>query len=242
MAHAETPFLTAEWRDLLMLNFLVEPACLREFVPAGTELDSFAGKTYASLIGFRFCKTKLGGRCPIPFHSEFEEINLRFYVRCESAGELRRGVVFIAEIVPKLAVAKTARWLYGENYVRRRMRHRVKTDGLGNSVEYAWQGVAGECALYGETKGEPSLASEGSLEQFITEHYWGYSRQKDGAPLEYQVEHPPWRVWNASSPVFTGDPSDLYGEELAQALRRPPDSAFIAEGSAVSVYSGRHIP
>src|SRR5579859_1008263 len=115
MPRPEQIFLSAEWRDLLMLNYEVDPACVQQYVPAGTELDSFAGKTYVSLVGFRFCRTKLLGVLPIPFHSEFEEINLRFYVKRRDINEIRRGVVFIAEIVPKQAIALTARWFYGEN-------------------------------------------------------------------------------------------------------------------------------
>jgi len=237
MLPTEKVFLTAEWRELLMLNFEVNPACLQHFVPAGTELDFFEGKTYVSLVGFLFRQTKLRGQFPIPFHSEFEEINLRFYVRRKSGGRVRRGVVFIAEIVPKLAIAKTARWVYGENYVCRRMRHRLQSKGSHTLVEYAWRG-AGDCVLQAQFAGDPCLPLEGSVQQFITIHYWGYSRQKNGSSLEYQVGHPPWRVWNASQAIFTGDASDLYGKELAQIVSRAPDSAFVAEGSAVSVFNG----
>src|ERR1700758_3249668 len=98
MTRDEKIFLSAEWRDLLMLNYEVDPTILQKYVPAGTELDSFGGKTYVSLVGFRFCHAKLLGTIPIPFHTEFEEINLRLYVRRSDAGVTRRGVVFIAEI------------------------------------------------------------------------------------------------------------------------------------------------
>jgi uncharacterized protein YqjF (DUF2071 family) len=241
MATTENVFLTAEWRDLVMLNYEVDPAYLQRLVPAGTELDSFSGKTYASLVGFRFRDTRLRGRFSIPFHSDFEEVNLRFYVRRKTNGESRRGVVFIAEIVGKLAIAKTARWVYGENYVHLRMRHQVNALGSGRSAEYSWHGAAGTCALRAESPGTASLPAEGSLEQFITEHYWGYSRLRDGSSLEYQVIHPPWRVWNASRAEFTGNPSELYGRDLERVLSHPPDSAFIAEGSRVSVMNGKPI-
>jgi hypothetical protein len=115
----------------------VDPAQLQKYAPSGTELDSFDGKTYVSLVGFRFCRTKLLGKVPIPFHTEFEEINLRFYVRRREADEIRRGVVFIAEIVPKRAIAYTARWFYGENYVRRPMTHLVLTRDSNVEVEYS---------------------------------------------------------------------------------------------------------
>ena len=76
-------FLTAEWRYLAMLNYEIEPAVLAPFVPQGTELDSFDGKTFVSIVAFLFLDTRIGG-IPIPFHRNFEEVNLRFYVRRKS--------------------------------------------------------------------------------------------------------------------------------------------------------------
>jgi uncharacterized protein len=242
MLRHETIFLSAEWRDLLMLNYEVAPAILQKFVPAGTELDSFAGKTYVSLVGFRFCRTKLLGVLPIPFHSEFEEINLRFYVKRRAGNEIRRGVVFIAEIVPKQAIALTARWFYAENYVRRPMAHRVLTNGSKMEVEFSWGTENQRCTLEAQTGGTPTSPSEGSLEQFITEHYWGYSRQPDGGTVEYHVSHIPWKVWNASHAEFSGNTRDLYGEELSEVLKQAPTSAFIADGSAVNVFCGNKLP
>src|SRR6185295_273969 len=110
------PFLTAEWRHLVMLNYEIDPAILRRFVPRGTELDAWNGKTFVSLVGFLFLNTRVMG-LPIPFHENFEEINLRFYVRRKADEGWRRGVVFIKEIVPRAAIAWVARWLYNENYV-----------------------------------------------------------------------------------------------------------------------------
>ena len=89
-------FLTAEWRNLAMLNYEVDAGLLLPFVPAGTELDDWNGKVFVSMVGFRFLKTKLFG-LTIPFHSNFDEVNLRFYVRRREGDEVRRGVVFIEE-------------------------------------------------------------------------------------------------------------------------------------------------
>ncbi len=80
MVVTPAPFLTAEWRHLAMLNYEIDPVILRPFVPSGTELDSWNGKTYVSIVGFLFLKTRVRGLA-IPFHQNFEEINLRFYVR-----------------------------------------------------------------------------------------------------------------------------------------------------------------
>ena len=241
MPRPEKIFLSAEWRDLLMLNYEADPAHLQKYVPAGTELDSFGGKTHLSLVGFHFCRTKLFGTIPIPFHTEFEEINLRFYVRHREGDEIRRGVVFIAEIVPKRAIAYTARWFYGENYVRRPTAHRVLTNESRMEAEYSWRSGNEWCKLQARASGTPLLPVQGSLEQFITEHYWGYSAQPDGGTVEYHVSHVPWKVWTATHAKFSGDTRDLYGDELSELLAKAPASAFIADGSPVKVMRGSEL-
>lgn len=224
-----------------MLNYEVDPSLLKRHVPSGTSLDSFNGRTYVSLVGFRFCGTKLLGRFPVPFHSDFDEVNLRFYVRRKEDNEDRRGVVFIAEVVPRLAIALTARLLYGENYVCFPMKHRIETRELNTTAEYQWRVDGQWCKLSAQTAGLPAHPQEGSLEQFITEHYWGYSVQRSGGCLEYQVSHVPWQVWATTAARFQGDASALYGRELGIVLQRPPDCAFVADGSPVIVYKGNKI-
>lgn len=235
-------FLTAEWRDLVMLNYEVAPASLRDFVPRGTELDAFGGKTLVSLVGFRFLRTRIFGAVAIPFHSNFDEVNLRFYVRRrDESGEVRRGVVFVREIVPRGAIAVIARLAYNENYGCYPMRHHVGVDGAGVSATYEWRLDGKWIGLRAEAAGVPTLPADRSIEQFISEHYWGYSRQRSGGTAEYQVKHPQWRVWRSSSARFEGDGAAMYGAAFGEVLERPPDSAFIADGSAVSVFAGKRI-
>jgi uncharacterized protein len=235
-------FLTAEWRDVAMLNYGVDPSLLHKFVPAGTELDFWNGKAFVSLVGFRFLRTKLLG-IPIPFHGDFEEVNLRLYVLRREGSEVKRGVVFIREIVPRWAVAAIARTVYNENYVALPMAHRIqpRSDG-GLEVEYGWRTRWGWSGLSLTSSGEPALPQEGSEEQFITEHYWGYAAQRDGGCMEYRVDHASWRVWVSREAKFEGDAEELYGRDLAAVLKNKPASAFLAEGSAVTVYRGRRLP
>lgn len=243
MPQSKRVFLTAEWRDLVMLNYEVDPSLLHRYIPFGTSLDSSQGKTYISLVGFRFCHTKLLGCFPVPFHADFEEVNLRFYVRRKDKdnGEERRGVVFIAEIVPRRAIAATARLVYGENYKCLPMKHRIQTEACGRTTEYQWAVARQWCKLSAQTTGPPSHPSSGSLEQFITEHYWGYSSQKTGGCLEYHVSHVPWEVWTATTAGFEGDARTLYGQELVAVLKRSPDSAFVARGSPITVFRGSRV-
>ena len=197
-------FLTAEWRHLAMLNYEAEPALLAPLVPSGTELDEWRGRTYVSAVGFLFLETRVLG-LSIPFHTRFEEVNLRFYVRRKAGGEWRRGVVFVKELVPRWAIAFVARTRYGERYVSLPMGHRIE---LG---EY----------------GEPSFVS-----------YSFRHAGRDGSTTEYAVEHPSWRVSRARDARLDADVAALYGERFVGALSARPSSAFLAEGSAVTVRRG----
>jgi uncharacterized protein len=235
-------FLSAEWRDLVMLNYEVDPEIVRQYVPWGVELDAFAGRTFVSLVGFQFLHTKLYGFLAVPFHTNFEEVNLRLYVRRrEAGGEIRRGVVFVREVVPRVAIAGVARLMYGEKYDACPMRHRIERNATGISAEYGWNWRGGPYLLSAEAQGEPTRVAEGSIENFITEHYWGYSAKSASETIEYRVSHEPWRVWVSTNARFEGDGEALYGSGFGKILRRPPDSAFIADGSPVLVHTGRRI-
>ena len=233
-------FLTAEWRYLAMLNYAVDPLALMPHVPAGSELDFFDGQTFVSLVGFRFLNTKVRG-IPVPFHRDFDEVNLRFYVKRREEALVKRGVVFIQEIVPRRAISLVARLVYNENYRRLPMRHEMKRAGAGLSVQYEWRLRSRWNGLTVHAKGEPREMVHGSAEQFIAEHYWGYCAHPDGGSLEYQVEHPPWKIWEMERAEFAGDAEALYGTEFAKILNRQPDSAFLAEGSAVAVHTARRL-
>ena len=238
-------FLTAQWRNLAMLNYVVDPALLQPFVPTGTRLDSWKGRTYVSLVGFLFADTRVLG-VPIPFHRTFEEVNLRFYVRRTVNGELRRAVTFLRELVPRRAIALVARAGYNEPYTALPMRHAYgaptsASGGAPSAAQYDWK-LSGEwCGLRVETTGAPRAITAGSEEEFITEHYWGYTRQRNGSTVEYQVVHPSWKVSAVSHAAVVGDLSPLYGGAIAARLAEPPDSAFLADGSAISVSLPTHL-
>ncbi|MEO8336249.1 MAG: DUF2071 domain-containing protein [bacterium] len=249
-------FLTAGWRNLAMLNYVVEPALLEPFVPRGTELDAWNGRTYLSLVGFMFVDTRVRG-LPIPFHRTFEEVNLRFYVRRTVGNETRRAVTFLREVVPRRAIALVARLAYNEPYTALPMRHSYlfpatsatadrgtrhiqslmgdAQAGTPSSAEYEWKGPSGWCGMRVETTGAPHAIERGSEEEFITEHYWGYTRQRDGSTVEYQVTHPSWNVTAVSASSVDGQLAGLYGDAFAARLAGAADSAFLADGSAISV-------
>lgn len=225
-------FLKAEWRYIAMLNFVVAPAILRPLVPCGTELDFYNDRTYVSVVGFRFMRTQVFG-ISFPFHRNFEEVNLRFYIRRKRAEGWRRGVVFVRELVPRRVIAFIARTIYGEAYKAVPMRHKIELSESEVRVEYAWLQNRKWERLHVSAAGQPKNPEMGSEAEFVTEHYWGYTARNGLG--EYQVEHPPWRVWQATDARLEADVRELYGAQFVESLSLPPSSAFIAEGSPIAV-------
>jgi uncharacterized protein YqjF (DUF2071 family) len=236
-ARSPRAFLTAQWRHLPMLNFEVDQAILEPYLPRGLELDSWNGKHYVSLVGFMFLDARLLG-IRIPFHGRFPEVNLRFYVRRPGTIEDRRGVVFIRELVPKWCVSFVAGRVYHESFLTVPMRYRIAdaSDAAApTTVEYDWRFGGRWNRLHVEAAGAWRRPEAGSLEEFVVEHYWGYTRQPDGGCLEYSVAHPPWSIRCVTHAELDCDAVALYGPALGAALSRPAESAFLADGSGVSV-------
>jgi uncharacterized protein len=235
-------FLAAEWRNLLMLNYEVPTEMLTRHMPRGVELDLYEGRALVSLVGFRFLRTRVLGRVPVPFHVDFDELNLRFYVKRHMPGEgTRRGVCFIREFVPRWAIAFVARQVYEEPYRAVPMRHELMLGGVNQRACYRVK-VGGKWhTMEGRPVGEPILATDDPAVSFITEHYWGYTARSDGSTSEYQVVHPVWRARKVEDARFEGDPAAVYGAEWRAVLSAAPHSAFLADGSAVSVMRGASV-
>jgi uncharacterized protein YqjF (DUF2071 family) len=229
-------FLTADWRYLAMLNFEVDRSVLTPHLPRGTELDDRNGRQYLSLVAFLFLDTHVLG-LPALFHQNFEEVNLRFYVRRRVGSEWRSGVVFIREMVPLFLVAETARLTYNEPYRTVPMQHTiVKTNGEMQSVEYMFGSGGDRCRFALHVDGPLSEMDPGSEEEFLCERGWGYTRQRDGGTIEYRVEHARWRIWPGARHELAGPLETFYDQPLPTILSGAPDSAFIADGSAVGVH------
>jgi hypothetical protein len=234
------PFLTARWSRLILANYTLDPALLEPWMPAGTEPDLFGGRCYVSLVGFLFDDTRLLG-VPVPFHQRFEEVNLRFYVVREAGGERRRASVFIRELVPKPAISWVANTVYGEHYRTVPMRHRwVQEDGLLR-ISYDWKYQGRWNRLAADAAAQAAPLAPGSEAEFITEHYWGYTRLDARRTGEYQVAHPRWEQYPVQSFTVEVDAAALYGERFAWLSQAEPASVLLAEGSEVAVYPGRVI-
>ena len=265
----ERSFLTARWTDLLLLNFTVPVDLIARVAPPGTEPDLHDGQAYISIVGFHFHNVRILG-VPIPGHTRFDEINLRYYVKRVVGNDTRRGVVFVREIVPRRAVTLIANRLYYENYITRPMRSAVSMTGselrTGDTLEYAWSTKTPLPVREGQGEGSSSLVparsvsrphhwnrlaarvaaplaipTPASLHEFIVEHYWGYSRARDGRTREYRVSHSPWRVAAADNVTWDCDLAATYDSAFAEYLAAPPTGALVADGSAVQVFRGRRV-
>lgn len=232
-------FLTAEWRKLAMANYAIDKKILLPYLPQKTELDLWNNTCYVSLVGFRFQDVKIKG-VSIPFHTAFEEVNLRFYVRHKSSEGWKRGVVFISEIVPLRAITFVANTLYGEKYETMQMAYSCAEMNDVLTVSYKWKKKD-----WSELKVITSLNSfviaEGSEEEFITEHYWGYAKQENNETNEYGVAHPRWEVYQTKNYNIDVDFENIYGTTFKFLQHEKPASVFVAEGSVISIKTGRKI-
>ncbi|REH54641.1 hypothetical protein C7448_102164 [Tenacibaculum gallaicum] len=222
-------FLKAEWRKLVMINYEVNPEVLKDYIPKGTELDFYENKCYISVVGFMFLNTKLLG-VKVPFHTNFEEVNLRFYVKRKE----KRGVVFIKEIVPKPAITFVANTIYKENYQTLPMKHSwiEKSDKL--KVSYQWNINKKRNSVSVESKSKSAPIKPYTEIEFIAEHYWGYAKDKNGT-TEYEVKHPTWKYYPVIDYKIDVDFSATYGEHFSFLQNQKPSSVFLLEGSEISV-------
>jgi uncharacterized protein YqjF (DUF2071 family) len=227
-------FLTAEWNNLIMANYQVEPDILLPLLPYKTELDVYNGNHYVSLVGFLFANTRLLG-ARIPFHVNFEEVNLRFYVRCYDNGEWKRGTVFIKEIVPKPAISLVANSVYHEKYQTLPMRHFFQDGASTIHLGYEWKFRKIWNRIEATVSKPPHPLVPGSEEEFITEHYWGYSRYNDHTSFQYQVQHPSWKIFPVLEHVIECDFAGLYGSRFSSLASIKP-KVFVARGSAIGVF------
>lgn len=229
-------FLTAKWQDLIMANYEIQPSLLEKFVPKGTELDFHEGKCFASLVAFKFLDTKVLG-IPVPFHTDFEEVNLRFYVKRETKEEVKRGVVFVKEIVPRAAISFVARTLYGEPYETWKMSHE---DGE-KDLTYHWSKDGVKNRVHIEIAENLGVPDENSHGEFIIEHYWGYTKRGVNRTDEYKVEHPKWELFDINYAEIDVDFGKTYGERFSFLNNKEPYSILLAKGSEISVYKGEKL-
>ena len=232
-------FLTAEWRKLILVNYVIDPAILKKYLPYKTELDLWKGKCYVSLVGFMFLNTKVKG-CKLPGHINFEEVNLRYYIKHHNGDEVRRGVGFIKEIVPKHLITLLARNIYKEPYETFPMKHSWSGENELN-IEYSWKLKDKWNSISVKSEISPFSFNEKSEADFVTEHYWGYTKINNTKTNEYEVKHPSWKIYNVLDSMINVDFEASYGADFKFLNHQQPISVMLAEGSEISVGNKRVI-
>jgi uncharacterized protein len=231
-------FLKAEWRKLAIINFELDPGILQKYLPEGTELDFYQGTCYVSLVGFMFINTKLLG-LPIPFHRNFEEVNLRFYVKKKEGNIWKRGVVFIKEIVPKLALSFVANSIYNENYKTMPMKNSIHEKGEELLIKYSWKDKSWHSIEI--TAENVALPMENNSEfEFITEHYYGFTK-RENKTSEYEVCHPKWEYYAVKNHQLEIDFKKIYGNDFECLNYKKPISVMLAEGSEIKVKTKKYL-
>lgn len=233
-------FLKAEWRKLALANYQVDPKVLEKYLPAKTELDSWNGVHYVSLVGFMFVNTTVLG-LKIPFHVNFEEVNLRFYVKYKEGDEWRRGVVFIKEIVPRQAITFIANTLYKEHYETMEMKHLWEVSHGSRLTEYQWKLKEKWHSFKIESEDRLVEITSGSEAEFITEHYWGYTKVNERSTFEYEVTHPKWDCYPIKDYSVDVDFGVVYGDAFKNLNEQKPLSVMLAEGSEITVENKRKL-
>lgn len=216
-----------------MANYQVDPAILLPFLPKGVELDFYKDKTYVSLVGFMFKNTSLFG-IPIPYFGSFEEINLRFYVKKIEGNKIKKGVVFINETVPYKIVAQIANKLFMEHYIAIPTKNEIHI-GEHKKIQYDWKrkGIWNSIAVYSEI--EKYKIEPLTIEEFIFERYFGFTKINENTSQEYRIRHPKWVTNKINSAEVKCDFENMYGKQFANLKYTKPASILLAEGSEVKV-------
>jgi uncharacterized protein len=229
-------FLSARWEYLAMFNYTVDPQVIEKHLPPGTAIDYFNGKALVSIVGFLFNNTKVMG-IRWPFHVNFEEANLRYYIKRFDGTDWKRGVGFVSEIVPKPLVSSLANLFYNEHYSTAKMEHLVIEKPGNLFVSYSWQKRnQNRNEIWVNALPQLQDIEVGSEEEFIFEHYYGYNQLSATSTIEYAVAHPRWKIFPVTSFSIDCDIEQLYGKEFVPyILNRQPHSVFLARGSDVTV-------
>ena len=227
-------FLKADWENIIMANYEIDPKILEPFMPKGVELDLYNGKAYVSLVGFMFKKTKLFN-IPIPYFGTFEEINLRFYVIRKDENQIKRGVVFINETIPYPIVAWVANKLYKEHYTVVPTRHSITNNFELKKVKFEWKINNSWNSINVEASNKSNSMKTGTLEKFIYEHYFGYTKIDENNTEEYRLQHPSWKINSVLETEIDCDFEAMYGKAFSVLNDTKPEAVFIAEGSSVKI-------
>lgn len=233
------PLYRAEWREIVVISFEIDPKILRSYVPPKTEIDSFEGATFVSLMA-RVCKNVKPYGWPIVFAKSVEQVQLRFYVKRQTAEGYRRGVCLIRDYVPSKKVSLFLNWMFKHRFNQVRIQRESKNfdkalpDAMPE-VEYRWE--TGDVWNHVKVKARSEMRKQEkeTKESFVLDHHFGYT-VREGKTYEFFVEYNPWALWDAKSGSFECDTEQVFGRHFVRALKQRPASVFLARGSEVIIH------
>ena len=238
-------FISANWRNLIVLSWPIDDRIIRPQLPKALEIDRCNGQTYVSLVALTIQNLRL---CGLPaWPATFPQLNIRCYVRRPMPdGTCRRGVTFLKQLVPHRTTALAARLFYREPFAAiPRLQTGHNTPGQpqppANRISYGWQTAGQSGGLWAESEPPFAPAEPDSLADFLTARYWGYNSQDAGTVREYAVARAAWAVSPASNCGVDGNLTGLLGPELAAALTGHPATALIAAGGPVKISPPRRL-
>lgn len=212
----------------------MDPDILKKHTPEGTQLELFNGNCFVSLVAFRYSETRLM-KVRVPFHSTFEEINLRFYVKREVApNQWRSEVAFTKLFFPKRTLTFVAKQIYKENYETLKMKHQWSEDDIHMQTDYSLE-KDGWHRLHITSKKLLTKIEPDSPEHFFSKHYWGTSKIDEKTSTIYRIEHPEWRLHETLECNISFDFGKIFGSEFKQLSDLKPDSVHLFDGSEVIV-------
>lgn len=227
------PFLTAYWHNLINITYAISPTLLTSYLPKGVTLATKDGKAFVSLVAFSFEETKVKG-IKIPFHVNFPEINLRFYVNYKG----KVAVCFINEFVPKQCIALVANKLYNEPYIAYPMKVSTEVNEKQQELTISHQITKRKQVhrLKAIVSTQSYTPESNTIAHYFKEHDLGLGIDKKGRTLYYRVEHPIWAIYPIKEYIVQMDFEQLYGKPWGILNTLEPLHILVAKGSKIAVY------
>lgn len=220
-----SPVMYQSWGDLLFLHWRVPEELLRKHIPAGLDVDTYEGRAFVGVTPFTLWGVRPVFVPPVPFLSEFHEINVRTYVHAEGVP----GVWFFSLDANSTAAVLGARAFYRLPYFDARIdRTREGDTTVYSASRTDKEGAPAEFEARWDVGGDQPEAEPGTLDFFLTERYCLYAA--DGGKLyRARIHHKPWPLHDAKLRSYRSTMVDAAG------LGHPEGEPLVHHGGPVDV-------
>lgn len=224
---AELPLMEHHWGKLLFMHWPIPAERLRELVPPQLTIDTFDGQAWVGITPFTLWDVRLSFTPPVPYLSDFHELNVRTYVLYRGVP----GVWFFSLNTNSSMTVFGARTFYFLPYFNSEIDLRRE----GDTIDYRLRRTeAGRTAAFDATweiGKELPEAEPGTLEFFLTERYCLYSASGESI-YRARIHHRPWPLRQAALLAYN---SDIAESDYLPKLKGKP-LVHYAEALAVDVW------